>query len=351
MSWFISFLVLSALIFFHELGHYLAAKLMGVYIEIFSIGFGPKLASFRAFGNEWRLSALFLGGYVKMKGQDDADPISKNCDPDSYLSKTPLQRIFILIAGPLANFVIAYFFFFAIALGGPETLKPVVGEVAKNSPAELSGLQKNDEIVAINGKKISTWDEMAKAIGSSQGTLELKIKRGGYIEFKTLTPRYKDGINEFGEKVKRKMIGIRSAGVMKKMELGFFGSAAYAWEKTLWASTMIFKGVQKLITGEVPAKELGGVISIVKITSDAAAAGWMSVLFFAALISVNLGVLNLLPIPALDGGHIMFQLYELITHKQPSEEILYRLTVVGWVILFGLMGLGLYNDINRLTGS
>lgn len=351
MSWLVSFLVLSALIFFHELGHYLAAKLMGVYIEVFSIGFGPKLASFRAFGNEWRFSAIFLGGYVKMKGQDDSNPTKKNYDSDSYLSKNPLQRIFILFAGPFANFVIAYFFFFAIALGGPVALEPTIGEVSKNSPAEVAGLQKNDKIVAINGKKVDTWSEMAKIIASSKGTLQLQVQRGNYIEFKTLTPTYQDATNEFGEKIKRRMIGIRSAGVTKKIDLGLFGSLHYAWEKTVWASTMIFKGLQKLITGEVPAKELGGVISIVKITSDAANAGWAAVLFFAALISVNLGVLNLLPIPALDGGHIMFQLYELFTHKEPSEEILYRLTVAGWVILFGLMGLGIYNDINRLAGS
>ena len=113
---------------------------------------------------------------------------------------------------------------------------------------------------------------------------------------------------------------------------------------------MIFTGVQKLLSGDVPAKELGGVISIVKLTSDATDAGWMSVFFFAALISVNLGVLNLLPIPALDGGHIMFNLYEMIARRAPSEAVLIKLTIAGWVVLFSLMGLGLYNDITRLVG-
>jgi len=348
MSWFIAFLVLSVLIFFHELGHYLAARAVGVYVEVFSIGFGPKIASFRAFGNEWRFSAIFLGGYVKMKGQDDANPNAKNFDTDSYNAKSPLQRIFILAAGPLANFIIAFFFFFAIALGKPVALKPIIGEVVKESPAQKAGLQKNDLVIAVNGEKVQTWSEMAKIIANSQGVLDFTIQRGGYIEHKTITPTLKEVTNEFNEKIKRRMIGIASAGETMRLDLGFFGSLEYAWEKTLWASTMIFKGIQKLITGDVPAKELGGVISIVKITSDAAEAGWMSVLFFAALISVNLGVLNLLPIPALDGGHIMFNLYELITKKEPSEAILYRLTVAGWMVLFALMGLGIYNDINRL---
>jgi len=348
MGWFVSFIILSVLIFFHELGHYLAARAVGVYVEVFSIGFGPKIASFRAFGNEWRFSAIFLGGYVKMKGQDDSDPTKKNFDKDSYNSKTPLQRIFILVAGPLANFVIAYFFFFAIALGGPVALEPVIGEVAKDSPAYKVGIQKNDKVLEINGKKVSTWGEMAQNIASSKGALEFKIQRGGYIEFKTITPQLREATNEFNEKIKRRMIGIGSAGITKKLDLGFFGSLSYAWDKTLWASTMIFKGVQKLLVGDVPAKDLGGVISIVKITADASEAGWMAVLFFGALISVNLGVLNLLPIPALDGGHIMFNLYEFFTHKEPSQEILYKMTLAGWVLLFGLMGLGLYNDINRL---
>jgi regulator of sigma E protease len=154
----------------------------------------------------------------------------------------------------------------------------------------------------------------------------------------------------FGETIEKKMIGIAAAGVTHKLELGLSQTLSYATNQTIFASTMIFTSVKKLILGEVPANELGGVISIVKITSDASEAGWMSVLFFAALISVNLGVLNLLPIPALDGGHIMFNLYEFLFKKEVNEEIMVKLTIAGWVILFSLMGLGLYNDINRLLG-
>ena len=149
MSWLVSLLVLSALIFFHELGHYLAAKLMGVYVEVFSIGFGKKLFSFKKYNTEWSISAIPLGGYVKMKGQDDADPTKKSYDKDSYNTKTPLQKMFILFAGPLANFVLAFFLYFTIALGGPNVLSPVIGEVVKDSPAQKAGLMKNDTILAI----------------------------------------------------------------------------------------------------------------------------------------------------------------------------------------------------------
>ena len=350
MSIFVALLVLSALIFFHELGHYLAARAVGVYVEVFSIGFGNKIASFRRWGTEWRIAMIPLGGYVKMKGQDDTDPSKKNYDDDSYNTKTPLQRMFILLAGPLANFALAYVLYFFIALGGPNALSPVIGEVVKDSPAFIAGLEANDTVHAINGVAITTWNEMADVIANAKGSLELQIRRGDLLEFKIITPQMRETTDIYGDTVQKKMIGITGAGVTHRLDLDFFETLSYAADQTVFASTLIFTGVKKLITAEVPASELGGVISIVKLTSDATDAGWMAVLFFAALISVNLGVLNLLPIPALDGGHIMFNLYEFITRHVPSEAVIIKLTIAGWVVLFGLMGLGLYNDINRLLG-
>jgi len=351
MGYLVSLIVLSGLIFFHELGHYTAARLMGVYVEVFSIGFGKRLFTFRAFNSDWSISAIPLGGYVRMKGQDDSDPTKKSYDKDSYNAKTPLQRIFILIAGPLANFVLAFFLYFAIAMGNPAIMAPVIGEVGKDSPAFVAGLESNDTILSINGTKIDSWKEMAELIKESQGAIALEVNREGYLKLITLTPELKDAKNMYGEDIKRKMIGISAAGVMKAREMNFLEKLEYATDQTVFASTLIFTGVKKLIFGEVPASEMGGVISIVKLTSDATDAGWMSVLFFAALISVNLGVLNLLPIPALDGGHIMFNLYELLFRREPSEKVLVNLTIAGWVLLFGLMGLGLFNDINRLVGQ
>ncbi|MEA2111296.1 MAG: RIP metalloprotease RseP [Campylobacterota bacterium] len=350
MSFFISFLVLSALIFFHELGHYTAARFMGVYVEVFSIGFGKKVASFRWLNTEWRIAMIPLGGYVKMKGQEDLDPAKTSMDNDSYNTKTPIQRIFILLAGPAANFILAFFLYLAIGFNGPMALSPVVGQVVKDSPADIAGLKSNDRILEINEKAIPTWDAMSEQIKNSNNTLNVKIERGQYIMYLEMTPRITETENMFREKVQRKMIGIGSAGITHTLDLGFSDSIAYAGNETYKASLLIFKGVQKLITGDVPAKELGGVVSIVQITSDASKNGWISLFFFAALISVNLGVLNLLPIPALDGGHIMFNLYEMITRRSPSEKVLINLTIAGWVILLGLMSLGLYNDFTRLMG-
>jgi len=348
VGWLVSLAVLSALIFFHELGHYSAARFFGVYVEVFSIGFGKRLASFRLWNTEWRIAAIPLGGYVKMKGQEDLDPTAISSDTDSYNSKAPWQRIVILLAGPAANFVIAFLLYLAIGFGNPQVLAPVVGEVVKDSPAYIAGMETNDTIRAINGVNIRTWEEMAKRIKESRGRLDITVERGDYLLHLQVTPDVKEVENIFKEKVQRRMVGIGSAGVPIALDLSFTETFVYAWDETYKASTLIFKSVQKLLTGDVPAKELGGAISIVKITADASESGWMAVFFFAALISVNLGVLNLLPIPALDGGHIMFNLYEMITRRAPSEAILMRLTVIGWGLLLGLMSLGLYNDINRL---
>ncbi len=348
MGWFVSLLVLSFLIFFHELGHFLAARAMGVCVKVFSIGFGKKIASFEWKNTQWRIAMIPLGGYVQMKGQDDTDPSALSLDSDSYNVKKPWQRIVILLAGPFANFLLALFLFWLIALGGPQVLSPVIGEVVKDSPAQQAGLQRQDIVTEINGIKIESWEEMAKAISDSSGVLSIVVERDSYLQNFTITPKMREARNDFNESIQRRMIGIGAAGVSKTLEVQ--NSFAYAWDKTVWASTLIFGGVKRLLLGDVPAKDLGGVISIVKITADASDQGWMAVFFFAALISVNLGVLNLLPIPALDGGHIMFNLYEMVFRRAPTEAMLVRLTIGGWVLLIALMSLGLYNDITRLIG-
>ncbi|MDD3769301.1 MAG: RIP metalloprotease RseP [Sulfuricurvum sp.] len=348
MSWIVALLVLSALIFFHELGHYVAARYFGVYVEVFSIGFGKKIASFTWLNTRWQLSAIPLGGYVKMKGQDDADPTERSGDDDSYNTKKPWQRIVILLAGPLANFALAWVFYFAIALGGPQALSPVIGKVVADSPAQTAGLRQGDRVLSVNGEPIATWNELSNIIKSSEAPLSLQVERGNAIYFLSVTPRISESKNIFKETIRQPMVGIAPSGEVHTMRLSTVEALAYAGKETYAASLLIFQSVQKLVTGVVPAEEIGGVVSIVSITADATAYGWMSLCFFAALISVNLGVLNLLPIPALDGGHIMFNLYEMIVRKAPSDEAVYRLTLGGWIFLLGLMGLGLYNDITRM---
>ena len=354
---FIAFLSLSVLVFFHELGHYAAAKFFGVKVERFSIGFGKILSRKQCCGTEWAFSAIPLGGYVKMKGQDDSDPTLKSTDPDSYNAKKPWQRIIILLAGPIANLILAFFVYLAIALSGApavvavDYLPPVVNQVSPDSPAEKAGVQKGDIILQVNQTPITYWYEIGTTIRHSNGDIQLKIKRDGQIKTIILGTKIIDGKNEFQEAIKRRIIGINT-DISRDKVITFTPAQAlfYAWNETKKATLLIATGVKKMTTGEVGAENVGGAITIFDIIMKFAEKGIIYLLFVMALISVNLGVLNLLPIPALDGGHIMFNLYEMITRREPSEAALYYLTLFGWALLLGLMALGLYNDVNRIWG-
>jgi len=164
-----------------------------------------------------------------------------------------------------------------------------------------------------------------------------------------MTPRISKAKSIFGEDIQKKMIGIAPAGVFMKIPMHSLSDVlSYAWEKTIWATGIIVRSLEKLIEGIVPADQMGGIVSIVQVTSQASAVGITTLLALAALISVNLGVLNLLPIPALDGGHIMFNLYEMIFKRAPSEKVFYNMTVAGWMLLLGLMAFTTYNDILRI---
>ena len=348
MGLILSLLILSLLIFFHELGHLLVARFFNVRVEVFSIGFGKKIFS-KVYGNTtYMISAIPLGGYVKMKGQDDLNPNEISQDEDSYNSKHPLKRIAILLAGPFANFFIAYILYLIIALHGHITLAPVIGNIVKDSPANKAGLEHKDKILSINGSEIATWGEMAKAIENSNNQLSVDILRENEKYNIVIYPKKSIYKNIFGEEKRKIMIGVSPLGDTIQKEYSFQESISFAFSKTKDACFMIIKGIEKLIQGVVSVKDVGGVISIVDITSKASSTGLVALLSFVALISVNLGILNLLPIPALDGGHIIFNIYEFIFKRRVNKFMFYYLTIAGWVILLSLMFLGIYNDINRL---
>lgn len=349
MGFIASLIAFSFLIFFHELGHFLAARVFGVRVEVFSIGFGKKLLKKSINGTEYTISAIPLGGYVKMKGQDDANPLARSNDPDAYNSKPAWQRMIILVAGSGFNFILAFLLFVAVGNLGVQTLSPIVGNVKPNSPAQIAGILAGDKIVQIGAKPIKGWDEISPIIKNSNEALDLIVERDGTQKRLILTAQMDSAENIFGEVEQRKMIGISPKGEVVVISYGAIESISFAWQKTIQASTLIFQSIIKLTSGVIGIENVGGVISIVQFTAEATALGIVPLLMITALISVNLGVLNLLPIPALDGGHIMFVLYEQITGKIPSEKIFYNLTIAGWAVLLMLMLLGLYNDINRLA--
>ncbi len=343
-----SLLVLSLLIFFHELGHFLAAKYFGVKVEVFSIGFGKKIFTKRVGETEYAISAIPLGGYVKMLGQDDANPTARINETNSYTVKKPWQKLIILSAGAFANFVLAFILYVFIALLGPQALAPIVGEVKADFPAQKAGIKQGDTLVRVNSYEIREWSDISKAIDASNDPLEIEIVRDGKNIVYTIHTQVADTQNLFREDIKKRMIGISPAPELITLEYTFLEALVYGTDKTAESSTLIVKSVQKLLDGTVPASEVGGVLSIVQFTAEASSIGIIALFSLTALISVNLGVLNLLPIPALDGGHIIFTLYEAIMKKAPDQEVLYKLTVGGWVLLFSLMFLGLYNDIHRI---
>lgn len=347
----IAILILSFLIFFHELGHFVAARFFGVKVDVFSIGFGKKLISKKWGETEYRISSIPLGGYVQMKGQDDADPTKTSYDEDGYGGKPPWQRIIILFAGPGANFLLAFLLYISIGYLGVMKLAPQIGTISENSAAIKAGLESNDTIVSINGLHVNQWDDIKPLVIQSNGALNLKIKRDDKVLLKTLTPKIGETKNMFGESVQQKLIGITPSGKRVTLYFTGFSSLEFAYKETYNATKLIFLGLEKMIEGVVSPKEMGGIISIVKYTSDAASMGIVVLFILTALISVNLGVINLFPIPALDGGHIMFNLYEMLAQKPPSPKVYTRFMYAGWVFLLSLMAFTIVNDILRLTGS
>ena len=356
----VALLVLSVLIFFHELGHFTAARFFGVQVDVFSIGFGKKLYSKTIGKTQWSISAIPLGGYVKMKGQDDSDPTKISYDEDSYNVKKPWQRIIILLAGPFANFLMAFFLYFAVSQMGTyanpmfnftKYLPATIGDFSENSQAKKVGIQKDDTIVKINDIVISNWGELGEVTQHTHNPINITLLRDNEQLVFTMQTREKELENKFGEKVKRKLIGISPKIPKEKFSFTLAEGFVFAWNETLYASNLIFQSLEKMLTGAVGADKVGGIITIVDITSQASNAGIVMLFLFTALISVNLGVLNLLPIPALDGGHIMFNIYEMLTGKTASEKVMMYITILGWGILLSLMMLGLYNDINRLWSN
>ena len=345
----VTVLAISFLIFFHELGHFLAARTLGVKVNIFSIGFGEKIYTKNVGGTDYCISAIPLGGYVQLKGQDDTNPKAKNYDRDSYNVLSPIKRIYILFAGPFFNFILAFFIYILLGFIGVERLAPSIGHIADGSAATNAGLAKNDKILAINGVKINEWDEISKNVKLEPSVI--LIDRNGSSLSINLTPKIGETVNLFNEKVQRPLIGISPNGEVVKIYHTGLDSLKFAYDETLEASKLIFKSFTKLVSGAVPLKEVGGIVQIADVTSKAAKISLGVLLTIVALISVNLGVLNLFPIPALDGGHILFNLYELIFRREVNERVLIMLTYCGWVLLLGIMVLATFNDIMRLSGG
>ena len=346
-------IVLGVLIFFHELGHFLVARLFGVGVEKFSLGFGPRLIGKKIGITDYIISAIPLGGYVKMVGeQPDAD-LDPADIPISFTHKNVWKRILIVAAGPFFNFLLAVIIFFGIfQLSGMFILKPSIGEVHEDTPAYRGGLKENDLITSINGIELSTWEEMAKIITESRGTpLSVSVRRGDSTRVVTITPESKTFKNIFNEDVDRYVIGITASGDGISKDLNVFQALGESIIQTYHISVLTLKGVIKILQGAISPKTLSGPIMIAQMAGDQAREGATNLIFFIALISINLAILNFLPIPVLDGGHLLFFFIEAATGSPVSIRIREIAQQAGIFLLILLMIYVFYNDIARVFFS
>ncbi|MDE2059312.1 MAG: RIP metalloprotease RseP [candidate division NC10 bacterium] len=342
-------LVLGALIFVHELGHFLVAKRAGVRVLKFSLGFGPKIIGFTRGGTEYLLSAIPLGGYVKMLGEDPKEEV---VDQEGSFSEKPVGwRSLIILAGPGSNFLLAVAIFWVVFTLGVPTLATKVGEVMQDFPAHEAGVLVGDRIKAIDGHPIEKWEELATQIHKSPGRpVRLTVEREGNRFDLVVAPKATRQKNLFGEEQEVGLLGIAPAEEFLTERINPVAALAKALYKTYDLSRLILLTFVKLIQGVVPAKTIGGPLLVAQMAGQQARQGILNLMFFTALLSINLGILNLLPIPILDGGHLFFSLIEAVRGKPVSLQKREMAQQVGLALLVALMIFAFYNDIFRLLG-
>jgi len=339
---------LGVLIVFHEFGHFLFAKLFGVRVLTFSVGFGPKLWVKKKGETEYALSAFPLGGYVKMVGEDPEEEVKAVDLERSFAHKSLLKRTAIVAAGPGFNLLLAVFLLMLVFLFyGVPVLSNLVGAVEPESPAAQAGIQKGDRIVAVDGQAVNAWEDLSGAIKQSAGEpLALRVQRSGQEVTMTVQPRKKEVKNIFGELKEDWMIGIGSQVSIEKGDPGL--AIGKAFVQTYEYSKLTLIGLYKMITREVSPRNLGGPILIAQMAGQQAQEGIGSFLAFLAVLSINLGVLNLLPVPVLDGGHLFFFAVEAIIGRPVSLKYREKAQQVGIFLLLLLMIFAFANDIFRL---
>ena len=420
--------VLGVLIFVHELGHFLAARRLGVRVLTFSLGFGPKLIKVTRGDTEYCISAIPLGGYVKMAGENPDDP--RTGKPDEFMSKTKWERFQILIMGPAMNIILAVVVMAVVLAQGAEVpvyqdQPPVVGAVAPGSPAEQSGIVRGDRILTVDGDAVDTWEDLFIAIGTRPSRdVQLSLLRDGQtrsLNVRTVSEtRYEIGnigvlpdINPIvasvisGQAAER--AGLKAADVVlavngermvtrtqfieaisrnggreivltikrgdetlqipatpeQQGERGMLGlyvseptksftptpleAVQLSVERNIEFSGLIFKTLGGLFVGETSPRQLMGPVAIAQLSGESAAAGWISLFTLMASISLNLGLLNLLPIPVLDGGHILIMALEGIARRDFSIAVKEKMLLAGFVLLMMLMVTVIYNDLTRIS--
>lgn len=355
--------VLTIVVFFHELGHFLVARWCGVGIKAFSVGFGPELLGFTdRHGTRWKFAAIPLGGYVKFYGDENAASVPDNnavaamSEQDRSLAfqlKPLWQRAAVVAAGPFANFLLAIVIFAAIFLTlGERVTPPTVDEVQANSAAERAGLVSGDVIMSIDGEPIETFAQLQRTVAfAADRPLDFIIDRGGVDIAVTITPERRELDDGFGNIQRVGVIGVvhdAQAAGFTVIEYGPLSATGRAIEQTGLVITQSLTYIGRIIIGQESPDQLSGPVRVAKLSGDVATLGFLPLLQLAAIISVSIGMINLFPIPMLDGGHLAFYAVEAVRGRPLSDktqEIGFRF---GLAMVMGLMIFATWNDITTL---
>ena len=342
-------IVISIIVLIHEFGHFIVAKKLGVKVEKFSLGFGPKIFGKKMGETEYVISALPLGGYVKLLGEDPSEELSPEDEKRSYSKLSPYKKFLIIFFGPFFNFVLALIIFTIIFMMGRPVLKSVIGNVIKGRPAARAGLKKGDVITSINGIKIRSWGSLSKYIEKfGKNTITIGVKEGKKSYFIKLKPVAISRLNILRQKIKRYIIGIYPLQNAVYYKYSGVLNSLYSSLKEIWFIIYITViSLFYLIIGRLPASDLGGPIMIAQLSGRAASLGVSDFFYFIAFISVNIGLINLFPIPALDGGHLLFSVVEMVKRKPLSVAFQETAAKVGFALLILLLLFVSYNDIIR----
>jgi regulator of sigma E protease len=344
------FIALSLLILVHELGHFLVARWANVKVLSFSLGFGKKLLSFKKGETEYAISAIPLGGYVKMLGEAPGEEVPEDEKSRSYSDKPPLVKILIAFMGPFFNILFALVLFYFVFLSGYSVLSTKVGSVDKDYPAYKAGIIEGDTITAIDGKSLSEWSDLMDAMAQTTGSQPIKVtvKRNGNSLDVSLTPKEMESKNIFGDTIKRRVIGVAASNEFFEKKETVSGAAVKAVYQTYNLTKITIVGIVKLIGGSISPKQVGGPLLILEVAGKQAKEGKKNLIYFIAIISINLAVINLLPIPILDGGHILFHVIEIVIRRKVSLKFIEISQKVGMGILIAIMALAFFNDITRM---
>ncbi len=339
--------ILGILVFVHELGHFLTAKKSGVFIHEFSIGMGPLIKTIKGKdGINYSIRALPIGGYVQMAGEIYEDDDTNKVPKDKFMCNRPwYQRLIILVAGVFNNFLLAIILLIVIALiWGAPSLKPVITGVTEGKPAEVAGIRGGDLVTKVNGTKVSTWDkaQLLLLLKDKDDTYEITVKHEDGNED---TYSVKPEVEKDEEGNETRVFGIELRSEVKK---GFVPSIKYGFQKFGSTIEQMWLTIVNLFTGKISINALSGPVGIYTVVGESRSAGVSSVLFLIAYLSINLGIMNILPIPALDGGHVLFLLIELITRKKVNEKVEAITTTIFFGLLLLLMLYVTIHDVIRL---